>query len=60
MDKDLKELVELTDQLEESGIIKRDGSEYLYQLIIQRGKAKERASRSQTNNNNKESKNVSN
>ena len=54
MEKDLKELVELTDQLEKSGVIKKDGSEYLYQLIIERGKARERASRSQTTNNNKE------
>lgn len=54
MKKELKELLDTVDELENSGIIPKDGSEYIYQLIIERGRARARASRSVNNNNNKE------
>ncbi len=35
MDKELKELEELVEAMEEAGVIPLDGPEYLYQLIMQ-------------------------
>lgn len=55
MKEELKELLDTVEELENSGIVPKDGSEYIYQLIIERGRARARASRSKTKNNNKES-----
>ena len=55
-DEAVEELTKLTDEMVEAGLVKRDGSQYLYDLLIQRGmmrEEKKRAKESIKNSNEK-------
>ena len=55
-DEAVEELTKLTDEMVEAGLVRRDGPQYLYDLLIERGKVrdqKKRAKESIRNSNEK-------